>query len=189
MPLIQRDEYGLWIDLEYGAIRPPGRSIFNEGEVIDHQHFSGSTLHGVGKIASFRGRYREAWLSAPAHSDLHEARRLERDSLGWPGCSFSESFDSFVEDAGYLIRGNPSFCMQEAFQNIIRLKNGRERFLASIGYGYGKNQMKREIFLDGQALIGYSRESAREASELSLSLSRQTASAPAPSLAKKAPRI
>lgn len=189
MPVIQRDEYGLWIDLEYGAIRPPGRSNFKEGEEIDSHHFGGSTLHGVGKVAGARGCYREAWLSAPEASHLHDARQLVKSGRSQLDISFSESFDSFVEDAGALIRGNPSFCMQEPLQNIVKLKNGRERFLASIGYGFGKKLIKTELLLNGQALIGYSRESARELSVLNSATQQPAEPELASSLPKRAPRI
>lgn len=189
MPIIQRDEYGLWIDLEHGGIRPPGRSSFKEGEAVDCRHFGGSTLHGVGKVAGARGCYREAWLSAPEASHLHDARQLAKAGRSQLHISFSESFDSFVEDAGALIRGNPSFCMQEPLQNMVRLKNGREKFLASIGYGFGENAIKKELLLNGQALMGYSRESARELSVLDSSAQQSAEPGLASSLAKRAPRI
>ena len=139
MPKVQRDELGLWIDLGQGAIRPSAPSRLKEGDMVDASHFGGSPLHGVGKMEG-RGRYREAWLSAPEPKDLHESEEgvQRRTAAGGGAGDFASAWQSYARSLAALARGNPGRGPDpEEGVDVSALKRGRRAYMAANGYAMG----------------------------------------------------
>ena len=138
---VERDEHGLFIDMEFGsAIRPAGFSSLAEGDNIDVRHFGGSTLHGVGKLPG-RGQYQEAWISGPLPPERHEqARHISDIDIDW-----EFSMRHFLMDLGTFLKGNPDFDSLATSQNVEKLKAGRKKFMKSVGYSFGLLKMEDEL--------------------------------------------
>lgn len=154
MPVVNKDEFGLWMDQGYGAIRPSAPSAFREGDEIDIKHFGGSTLYGVGKVSG-RGRYREAWLSAPesrVEFELSDAKKL-RAQIGEGQVDFDFSWECYLRDLAVLARGNPGRVagLPEG-EDISSLKRARESYMARVGYTMGLMGMRVELIAEGKAL-------------------------------------
>lgn len=148
MPKVQIDEQGPWIDLGHGsAIRPCGPTRFKEGDEVEPYHFGGSTLRGLGKIEGKRGVYQEVWISAPASRPEHERYHKGKTRQA---IDFEFAWRSYLKDLAALKRGNPTFNPKNEEQSLVRLKNGRERWLASVGYMMGMMAIMPELVAEGQ---------------------------------------
>lgn len=148
MVLVEVDELGPWIPYWDGAIRPAAPTRFAAGDSAPFFHFGGSTLHGVGKLPG-RGRYQEIWLSAPPSREAHEGNAKSKREI-----SFEESWESYLRDLATFHRGNPSFDPQAPEQSALALKNGRERYLASINYSMGQIRLDIELQAEGARWAG-----------------------------------
>jgi hypothetical protein len=148
MPKIQEDEHGPWIDLDHTAIRPIGPTRFKLGEQVDEFHFGGSTLHGVGKVDRVRGGYQEAWIVGPKSKKMHEKQQSKE--FRSERMTFEFCWTHYVLDLATFKRGNPAFDAGQPVQKMMRLKSGRARFMANIGYTMGQIKIEDELVAQGK---------------------------------------
>lgn len=177
MSTVQMDEFGPWINLGHGGIRPAGPTALKAGDSIDTKHFGGSTLYGVGKVAGKRGSYKEAWLSAPQSKEVHG------DNI-YKQVGFDFSMECHQADLAVFRRANPSYSFLDPIQPMLKLKNGRAKYRADKNYDFGL-QERKELIAEGIDIMGAIRAHS-EALELK---GHAALGAKAPASRSKAPRV